>query len=153
MQSNNLSANVQNAARPGLLRVFASMFYDFWLILAIWLIGITIDTMIRHTLTGSGYAGNHLLLQLYFVLSPLVFYGWFWTHGGQTLGMRSWRIRVLTHTGGPINWQQAAIRYAGSVLSLGALGFGYLWILFDADDASWHDKLSGTLLVVVKKHQ
>lgn len=153
MHTNQPTINIQDAARPGLWRVLASMFYDLWLVLAIWLIGVTIDSMIRHALTGSGYAGNHLLLQIYLLVSPGVFFAWFWTHGGQTLGMRAWRIRVVTTQGQTLTWKQAALRYTGAIFSLVILGLGYLWIYIDKNKASWHDKLSGSCLVMVRKNK
>ncbi len=153
MQTNQPNINIQDTVSPPLWRIFASMFYDLWLVLAIWLIGVTIDTLIRHALTGSGYMGNHLLLQMYLVISPGFFYAWFWTHGGQTLGMRSWRIRVITAQGKALNWRQASTRYLGSVLSLATFGLGYFWVLFSKDKMTWHDKLSHTRLVMMQKRK
>ena len=131
--------------------MLAAIFYDIWLVFALLLLGATLDTFIRHWLTGDGSAGNHLLLQLYFVLAPLGFFVGFWTHGGQTLGMRAWRIRVLTTNGEPLTKRQAIVRYCSAGLSWLAAGLGYLWIVVDADNRSWHDRLSGTCLVLVAK--
>lgn len=144
---------LKNSAKPGLLRVLAAMFYDLWLIAAIWMLGVTVDTFARHALTGSGNAGNHLLLWAWWVFSPLLFFGWFWTHGGQTLGMRSWRIRVVDANGDPIAWPLATKRYFSALLSWAALGLGFVWILFDRDGCSWHDRLSGSYLVKTRKRQ
>jgi len=140
-----------NAAKPGLLRVLAAIFYDAWLIAAIWLLGATLDMFARQALTGSASEGSHLLLQAYFLLSPLLFFGWFWTHGGQTLGMRAWRMRVVDAQGEPINARQAVQRYVLALLSWGMLGLGFVWILFDRDGCSWHDRLSRTYLVMTEK--
>ena len=151
-----MSANntLDNAAKPGLLRVIAAMFYDLWLVLAIWLLGATADTFIRDGLgLPSGEGGNYLLLQLFALLSPLLFFGWFWTHGGQTLGMRSWRIRVVDLNGEPIGWGLAVRRYLAALLSWAMAGAGFLWMLFDTDGCSLHDRLSGTRLVMVEKRK
>jgi len=144
---------LQTAAKPGLFRVLAAIFYDVWLIAAIWLLGTTVDTFLREALIGSVHEGGHLPLQLWFLLSPLLFYGWFWTHGGQTLGMRAWRIRIVNGEGGAISWSQSAKRYFAAFLSWGVAGLGYLWILFDRDNCSWHDRLSGTYLVLTAKRK
>ena len=84
-----MSEKLENAAKPGLLRILAAIFYDFWLIAAIWLIGTTLDAVIRNALMDHVGDGNYLALQAYLLLSPWVFFAWFWMHGGQTLGMRS----------------------------------------------------------------
>jgi len=139
---------VQTAVKPGLLRVLAAIFYDLWLIAALWFLGVIIDTLLRQE-----PGGNYLLLWTWWALSPLLFFGWFWTHGGQTLGMRSWRIRVVNSEGEAVGWGQALRRYLGAILSWGAAGLGFVWILLDHDSCSWHDRLSGTYLVLTEKRQ
>ena len=89
-------------------------------------------------------------MQLYLLGCPFVFFGWFWTHGGQTLGMRAWRLRLLDAEGGPVTWRQSLLRVAGAYLSALALGVGYLWVLFDRAGLAWHDRLSGTRLVMTR---
>ncbi|MDD1627213.1 MAG: RDD family protein [Methylococcaceae bacterium] len=74
------------------------------------------------------------------------FYGWFWTHGGQTLGLRAWKIKILTLDQKPINWTQALLRFTTSIISWAFFGLGFLWILFDKNQRSWHDHLSKTAL-------
>ena len=139
---------VQTAVKPGLLRVLAAIFYDLWLLAALWFLGAIVDTLVRQT-----PGGNYLPLWTWWALSPLLFFGWFWTHGGQTLGMRSWRIRVVDSEGEAIGWGQAARRYLAALVSWGAAGLGFLWILFDRDGCSWHDRLSGTYLVMTEKRK
>ena len=113
---------------------------------ALWLVGATIDTFI-----GAGSEGSHLGLQLYALLAPLVFFSWFWMHGGQTLGMRAWRLRLLGSDGSSVTLRQSVVRYVGAMLSMLALGLGYLWILFDRQGLAWHDRLSNTRLVITRK--
>lgn len=141
---------IDNAASPGLPRRLAAMFYDAWLILALWLLGATADALIRSALD-IGTSGTHLPLQAYLLASPFLFYGWFWTHGGQTLGMRAWRLRLLDIDGRPVTWRHALIRVAGAQVSLLVVGLGYLWVLFDRDGLAWHDRWSKTRLVMLSK--
>lgn len=101
-----------------------------------------------------------LMLGLYFV--------WFWMHGGQTLAMKTWRIRVTTQDGGHLRLGQAILRYLlcwmfllpalalAEVLQLHgwpALGLTLLALLlpgvimrFDADRQFLHDRLARTRL-------
>jgi uncharacterized RDD family membrane protein YckC len=80
-----------------------------------------------------------------------MFYAWFWTHGGQTLGMKTWRVRVETLDGKAISYQQTLIRATVAILSAGLLGLGFLWSLFDKEKRTWHDMVSKSRLVAVIK--
>ncbi len=151
LRSRSMPVSLEQASRSGLLRRLAAIFYDAWLILALWLIGAAVDAAIRSALGGHPGEGTHWLLQLYLLATPIVFYCGFWTHGGQTLGMRAWRLRVVGPDGDPIGLRQALLRCLAALLSLMALGVGYLWVLFDRDRATWHDRLSNTWLVMTCK--
>ena len=84
------------------------------------------------------------LYTLYLYTISFVFYGWFWTHGGQTLGMRSWKIRILRDDNRPLGWDSALIRFLMATISLSLLGIGFLWILFSRENLAWHDQISRT---------
>jgi uncharacterized RDD family membrane protein YckC len=52
-----------------------------------------------------------------------------------------------------VRWQQASWRFLAAALSLGCLGLGFLWIMHDRERRAWHDRLSGTrLLLLPKRH-
>ena len=74
----------------------------------------------------------------------------FWLHGGQTLAMKTWRIRLVSVDGMPIRPAQALLRYLlcwpGILLIL--LGVGILWAVLDRDGQFLHDRLSGTRLIL-----
>jgi len=144
---------LSDARKSSLPRRLAAMFYDAWLVAALWLIGSTADAFIRMKLGGAPGEGQHWLLQIYLSLAPMVFYVGFWTHGGQTLGMRAWRIRVVNDQGSAISLPQAVSRYLFAILSLIPLGLGFIWAAFDRDSAAWHDRLSHTWLVVTEKRR
>jgi uncharacterized RDD family membrane protein YckC len=145
-----MNIDLGNAAAPGLLRRLAAIFYDSWLVVGIWLLGVIIDTFVRDE-KGLGLAISHLPLQLFFIVAPLLFFGWFWTHGGQTLGMRAWRLKLLADSGEPVSARQAIVRFFAACLSALVLALGYLWVLFDRDRKSWHDHISGTRLVMLAR--
>jgi len=75
------------------------------------------------------------------------YYVWFWTHGGQTLPMKTWRIRLVRADGAAMGAGRAMHRYALAVLGLLAAGAGFAWALFDRDGQFLHDRLAGTALV------
>jgi uncharacterized RDD family membrane protein YckC len=76
-----------------------------------------------------------------------LFYAWFWMHGGQTLGMRTWKLRVQRLDGGPVTLWQATLRFLCAIPCWALLGLGYLWILVDRDRMAVHDRLSKTVIV------
>ncbi len=64
------------------------------------------ESVARHSpLQGNPFFSTYLLLVCFF------FYGGFWVHGGQTLGMRAWRLRVQRPDGRNIGWWQALLRF------------------------------------------
>ena len=143
--------DLSKAVVPGLFRRLAAIFYDSWLIAGLWLLGATLDYAIQVAI-GTADQPLRLPLQLYLLGCPFLFFGWFWTHGGQTLGMRAWRLKLLDQDGELVTWRDSAIRVAGAYLSALTLGLGYLWMLFDRDGQTWHDRLSKTRLVMLAKN-
>jgi uncharacterized RDD family membrane protein YckC len=141
------------ARPPGLLRRLAAVFYDFLLLIALLIlaagvvvvplgVGLEIDTQT---------IARHPLYRLYMFLVILVFFCGFWLRGGQTLGMRAWRIMVVRNDGSPLRLCDALARCAAATLSWAALGIGFLWSLVDRERLTWHDRLSQTRLVLLKK--
>lgn len=105
----------------GLLRRFPAMIYDSLLLLAV-LIFATIP-VILFTHGEATRSGNPFVSTWLFMISFL-FFVWFWTHGGQTLGMRAWKIRLQQENGQAVTLWQALLRFitglpAWAVLALG----------------------------------
>ena len=71
---------------------------------------------------------------------------WSWRRGGQTLGMRPWRLRVTGADGLPAQRAALVKRYAVGTVSLLLGGLGFWWAWIDRERLTWHDRLSGTRL-------
>ncbi|MCP4287545.1 MAG: RDD family protein [bacterium] len=84
---------------------------------------------------------------LYLLFTLFSFYAWFWHKSGQTLGMRVWKIRIVSEFGGNPSWGNSYLRLMFALLSLACFGLGYLWRLFKP--YTWHDKLSQTSIIDV----
>lgn len=67
-----------------------------------------------------------------------------WRRGGQTLGMRPWRLRVQSADGAQPSWRSVVIRYSIGTMSLLLAGLGFWWALIDRDRLTWHDRASAT---------
>ncbi len=86
------------------------------------------------------------LLHLILVLGA--YFSWLWCHGGQTLAMQTWKLRLVNAaSGGAVTLPRAVLRYLLSWLSLLLFGAGFLWALFDRDRQFLHDRLAGTRIV------
>jgi uncharacterized RDD family membrane protein YckC len=140
-------------ARAGLLRRLGAMLYDCLLLSAV----LMVATALFLPLTGGEAldpATRPVLAYAYRVVLLLLvvgFYGLFWTQRGQTLGMASWRLRVEREDGRLLTWPDALRRLAWATLSLLPAGLGFAWILVDDRRRAWHDRLSGTRVVVLPK--
>ncbi len=101
--------------------------------------------------TGAPIPAGTWYHQALLALISFVYFGVAWTRSGQTLGMKTWRIRVRTFDGRTLGWGRAALRFAAAGISLLGLGLGFAWVLVDAQRMSWHDRLSRTVLVLVPR--
>lgn len=132
------------AASP--IKRLISLIYDFLIMLSVWFLigGIAVAINRGEAVTGS-------LLQVAMFIISYLFLAFFWTRGGQTLGMQSWRLRVQTAEGYSLTASQALKRYLAAILSIATFGLGYLWMFIDKEGLSWHDRLSGSCIVELPK--
>ncbi len=132
-----------------------ALLYDFFPVLALWFV-LSAAFTAAHTFLGHHAARENLapfsaLQWLLWALCWLVT-GLYavasWRRGGATLGMRPWRLRVVSAADGG-NAPVAALwrRYAVGTLSLLFAGAGFWWAWFDRDRLTWHDRASGTRML------
>ncbi len=138
-----MTEHSNTAHRPSLFRMLAVMFYDSMVLLSILFLASLIAVIINNGETIS--QGNLFFIAYLFAVSWL-FYSWFWTHGGQTIGMRAWKVYLLSEEQNNISWRQATIRFAAAFLSWIPLGLGFWWQYLGGKNKSWRDKLSATYL-------
>ncbi|HEY7640907.1 MAG TPA: RDD family protein [Steroidobacteraceae bacterium] len=139
----------------GVLRRFGAMLYDTLLIVLAILPITTVPFLLftREAITPGGSGIVERLYQAALLLVIVLFFCVFWTWSGQTVGMLAWRLRVERNDGALLTWRDALLRLAGACVSLAALGLGYFWIWIDRDRLAWHDRWSGTRVVVVPKRK
>ena len=132
------------------LRLLAAL-YDVLPMLALWFVA----TMLALALTGGALdvqrLPHKLLVQALLLAVTGAYFVVSWRRGGQTIGMRAWRLRVVSSDGKSLDARQALVRFGVALLSLGAFGLGFCWALFDAHNRTWHDMAAGTVLVRLEK--
>ncbi|MFT5484414.1 MAG: putative RDD family membrane protein YckC [Halieaceae bacterium] len=142
---------------PGLGRRLVTMTYDsllvaaFAMLITALLLGVRTLTMGSEAVAKQGIGSDRPLLQLLLFFGIFGFYCAFWRLRGQTLGMQAWRIKLVSDFGGNPSIWQCFVRYLGAIISLTCLGVGYLWVLVDPEQRSWHDHLSDTRLILLPK--
>ena len=140
-------------APAGLIRRLAAMFYDFLLCVALMMV---VTLVYQQGILRLIYGSDHLreladrgaligdpLLSTLLVFALFGFFAKFWTHNGQTLGMQVWGLRVQNRDGSAISLLQALLRFMIAIASWLCLGLGFLWMLWDKDKRTWHDRYSG----------
>ena len=134
----------------GLVRRLMAIVYDVLLLLAVLFVTTTLAIALNHgeAINDHPYYMVFVFIQL---LISFIYYGWFWTHGGQTLGMKTWKMKLTTRSGGQLNLQQALVYFVAAMISWSALGLGYLWALFNHSRATWHDLIAQCMMRDTRK--
>lgn len=146
--SNFQHIRFDNTPEPSLLlRRLAALLYDLLVVLAICLIG---SLPIILVLDGPPITNlSRLLYQIYLLTLTVTYFVGFWVHGGQTLGMRTWRLKLIGATPGqPVTWFQGLTRFIVAVLSC---GLGLLASGFSSSNEAIYDRISGTRMRLLPK--
>ena len=140
----NQAAPPFSARRVGLLRRLIAMLYDGLLCLAV--LFLATAALLPFT-DGEAVASGPWWYRVYLLGTAGLYFTWFWTHGGQTLGMKAWKFRVCSWTGEPLTWRAALLRFLGACVAWAPAGMGHLWIVVDRNKLAWHDHWSRSQLV------
>jgi uncharacterized RDD family membrane protein YckC len=140
-----------------LWRRLAAMLYDSILLISIWIVLSFLVTAAfgieesRHVENGTTVLEPLYQTALFgtVIVSGYLFFGWFWTHSGQTLGMQAWKIKAQNTDGSALNWRQVLLRYLTAPIALAMLGLGYWWMLVDPAQRTWSDWVSNSIIVKI----
>lgn len=132
------------------MRRLASMLYESLLLLAVVFLAGFVFVGLTH---GAATGWVKFAFQLYLTGVVAVYFIWFWLHGGQTLAMKTWHLRLVGIDGQPVVPRQAALRFFLAVPGV-LTGTSMLWALFDRDRQFLHDRLARTkIILVADSHQ
>lgn len=109
----------------------------FWIRMA----ALLIDLILIGIIFGPAGAGA-------LILPGLAAYGAvMWKFKGTTIGGIVCGLRVVRLDDRPLDWPTTVVRALGCFLSLAVAGLGFVWVVFDSERQSWHDKIAGTVVV------
>ena len=137
----------QPALPAGLARRFLALVYEALLLGALLLAGSLPFVVLMH---GADRAWARPLFQLYLLALAAAYLVWQWRRTGQTLAMKTWRMRLVTRDGAGLTWGRAVTRFLFALPGTLLLGAGFLWALVDRDGLFLHDRLAGTKIVRIE---
>ncbi|MGJ8679338.1 RDD family protein [Paraglaciecola sp.] len=158
-----MSKTPTNFVRANFFRRLAAIIYDLLVAVAIGMCAAIIMTVFFTLLYENGILDKNgiehisdvlqqsrlfqLTLQLWVAAWVIGFFLWFWRNGGQTIGMRAWRLRLFSTNDKPFGYARAFLRL---ICSLG--GLGTLLVLFDwKSKQSLQDRICATEILVLSK--
>jgi uncharacterized RDD family membrane protein YckC len=167
-----IEATAAEPARAGLLRRWAALVYEAFLLVAILMVaGFAVLPLVSPTTPDATHTADQLYLLpplsrafvffYYFSVIGAYFLG-FWSNGRRTLAMKTWNLRLVQNDGSPLDVRLAAKRYCGAWIgpAAGLAGYAlaggwglllglvnYSWAWLDTDRQFLHDRIAGTRLV------
>jgi uncharacterized RDD family membrane protein YckC len=109
------------------------------------LAAILIDTILVGVVVGSIGGGGvfPLFLGVYCAL--------LWFYRGTTVGGIICGLKLVRLDARPVDFATAIVRTLGAYLSVICVGLGFLWVIWDPEKQTWHDKIAGTTVIRVPK--
>jgi uncharacterized RDD family membrane protein YckC len=93
---------------PSLARRMAALIYEGVLLFGVLMVfGYLFSSLTQQR---NAMVGRHGLQAFLFVVLG-VYFGWFWSHGGQTVAMKAWHVRLVSRDGSPVSQARALGRY------------------------------------------
>ena len=121
-----------------------------------WILSIIMGVILSGAISGGSSEGGFMALFsiLYLVVLVILFvvqflyFGYFWSKNGQSIGMKLMHIKVVKTDGQVPSFLSAGLRGTiGYWISGFIFGLGYIWAAFDQEKQAWHDKIFGTYVV------
>ncbi|GAC08450.1 RDD family protein [Paraglaciecola chathamensis] len=149
--------------RAGFFRRLAAIIYDILVAVAVGMCAAMVMLVAMLLLVENNVLNNHgyehfsdliqhapvyqYILQGWVAAWVIAFFLWFWRNGGQTIGMRAWRLRIVSTNENPLTYTRAFVRMLTSFLGLGTL----LVLLDYKHKQSLQDRITGTEVICLSK--
>lgn len=133
------------------MAVVTTRYAGFWIRVVAYLIDAVILGVVGAILSGVGLHSRSVDAQSSSpsALLSLIYFGLLWSHygGGQTLGMRLLKLRVVGTDGSQIGVVRALVRWLFLFISFVVCFIGVIWVAFDPQKQGWHDKVASTCVI------
>lgn len=126
-------------------RRIAAIFYDSILLSGILFAATALLLAFNN---GEAFRPGNLIYSSALAVISGTFFTWFWTHGGQTLGMRAWKIRLERADGAPCDLRTALSHWVMGMTLGSLLGLGWWFSLIDRKGRALQDLVCGTRVVM-----
>lgn len=153
----------QQFPRAGFFRRLAAMIYDVLVAVAVGMCAAMVMIVVLVVLLENGVLDMQGLehtsdviqqsllyktvIQIWVGAWVIGFFMWFWRNGGQTVGMRAWRLRLFSTVDAPLTYPRTILRL---ISSLG--GLGTILVLLDwKHKQSLQDRIAKTEMLVLTK--
>ena len=155
------NTNAPEFSTPSLLRRFAAMVYDTLLITAISILYGAVMAGLNIAINGAPKVGERINWGVFdvvffvgWILTIGVFFCYFWHKSGQTLGMKTWRMKITNKDDlNPPDYRKCIIRFFCAPISLVLLGAGYWYMYTNPERQTLHDKISKTRTLLLSKEK
>lgn len=144
-----------NYPTASLFRRLAAMTYDSLILIALYILcGFVLVAIIKIMNHGDfpGKLPAAANLSLFFCITFFYYSDSWRRRRGQTVGMKAWRIRLINENDGPIQLSQCMLRTGIGFFSLVTFGLGFIWMLLDNKQRTWHDQASLTRVVFIPEN-
>lgn len=125
----------------------AAVIYDLLPLLGLWFLAGLLALAFTGGALDPHRLADKLLVQALVLVLSAAYFVLSWARGGQTIGMRVWRLRVVGADGHRLPWPRALLRFLMALISLAVLGAGFWWALLDPENRTWHDIAADAIMV------
>ena len=130
--------------KVSLLRIVAATTYDSLLLLGVWFLVGSLALGIKFLYTGEVSSLNPVAGMSLVILSTWLYFALFWIYGGKTLGMSSWKLRIISQDGNQITIIQTIIRFLSNIFTISLAGIPLFLRIINKNNSSLSDLLSKT---------
>lgn len=138
---------LDHPAAPFIRRLGAAT-YDLLIVVALLMVA-TFVAMVPNE--GKAVPAGTAWFQFYLLLWLLAYFGYCWTVGGQTVGMRAWQLQLVDAQGQRLSWTRSAMRMCAGWVLTALAGVHVLWCLFDPERQGLADRWVGTRMVWARR--
>ncbi len=130
-------------SKTNVLKHIAAFVYDIFPVLGILIVTSGTTLILR---SGNEVQAHTWWFQVFIFCEIALYYIYFWKVGGQTIGMKAWKIHIKPNDENQpqLSWKQASMRFVFGVFSTALLGLGLFWKFFSKEDKSWMDLVSAS---------